>query len=53
MYSLNSSTGFSVGDELGFKESISNTELNRRRSVQASKFQVAAIQAQQTNSVRL
>lgn len=47
------STGFSLGDELGFKESISNTELNRRRSVQASKFEVAAIQAQQANMVRL
>ncbi|KAJ8980696.1 hypothetical protein NQ317_010599 [Molorchus minor] len=39
--------GFSVGDELGFKESLSNTEQNRRRSVQASKLQAQLIQAQQ------
>lgn len=41
--------GFSLGDELGFKESISNTEINRRRSAQSTKFQVAAVQAQQGN----
>ncbi|XP_060515976.1 uncharacterized protein LOC132695633 isoform X2 [Cylas formicarius] len=39
--------GFSVGDELGFKESISNTEINRRRSVQISQMQAQLIQAQQ------
>ncbi|KAJ8941260.1 hypothetical protein NQ314_010458 [Rhamnusium bicolor] len=38
---------FSVGDELGFKESLSNTEQNRRRSAQASKLQAQLIQAQQ------
>lgn len=40
-----------MGDELGFKESLSNTDANRRRSSQASKFQVAAIQAQQSNPI--
>ncbi|KAH1023144.1 uncharacterized protein LOC109538021 isoform X2 [Dendroctonus ponderosae] len=39
--------GFSVGDELGFKESISNTEINRRRSAQVSKMQAQLIQATQ------
>ncbi|XP_018564973.1 uncharacterized protein LOC108906243 [Anoplophora glabripennis] len=39
--------GFSVGDELGFKESLSNTEQNRRRSAPASGFQAQLIQAQQ------
>ncbi|KAF2900728.1 hypothetical protein ILUMI_05458, partial [Ignelater luminosus] len=43
--------GFSVGDELGFKESLSNLESNRRRSVQgSSKLQAAVSQAQQTNT---
>lgn len=40
-------SGFSVGDELGFKESISNTEINRRRSAQVSKMQAQLIQATQ------
>ncbi|KAJ8918657.1 hypothetical protein NQ315_014976 [Exocentrus adspersus] len=39
--------GFSVGDELGFKESISNTEQNRRRAAPASAFEAQLIQAQQ------
>ncbi|CAG9816699.1 unnamed protein product [Phaedon cochleariae] len=39
--------GFSVGDELGFKESLSNVETNRRRSTSASKLQAQLIQAQQ------
>ncbi|XP_044256400.1 protein scarlet [Tribolium madens] len=39
--------GFSVGDELGFKESLSNVENNRRRSAQASRLQAELIQAQQ------
>ncbi|RZC42451.1 uncharacterized protein BDFB_002833, partial [Asbolus verrucosus] len=38
---------FSVGDELGFKESLSNVENNRRRSAQASRLQTQLIQAQQ------
>lgn len=46
--------GFSLGDELGFKESITNVEAesNRRRSVQgSSKFQVT--QNQQPNGKNL
>ncbi|KAF5288815.1 hypothetical protein FQA39_LY15243 [Lamprigera yunnana] len=46
--------GFSLGDELGFKESLTNvdTEGTRRRSVQTlSKFQ--ALQAQQHNGKNL
>ncbi|XP_066255260.1 uncharacterized protein mtg isoform X2 [Euwallacea similis] len=39
--------GFSLGDELGFKESISNTEVNMRRSAQVSKMQAQLIQAAQ------
>ncbi|CAG9855491.1 unnamed protein product [Phyllotreta striolata] len=39
--------GFSVGDELGFKESLTNVEQNRRRSTSASKLQAQLIQAQQ------
>lgn len=39
--------GLSVGDELGFKESISNTEINKRRSAQVSKMQAELIQATQ------
>ncbi|XP_076262554.1 mind the gap isoform X2 [Rhynchophorus ferrugineus] len=39
--------GFSLGDELGFKESISNTEINRRRSAEVSKMQAQLIQATQ------
>lgn len=39
--------GFSLGDELGFKESLSNVESNRRRSSQASRLQAQLIQAQQ------
>ncbi|XP_066158534.1 uncharacterized protein mtg isoform X2 [Euwallacea fornicatus] len=39
--------GFSLGDELGFKESISNTEMNMRRSAQVSKMQAQLIQATQ------
>ncbi|CAG9759648.1 unnamed protein product [Ceutorhynchus assimilis] len=40
--------GFSVGDELGFKESLSNTDMtNRRRSTQVSKMQAQLIQATQ------
>ncbi|XP_017782300.1 PREDICTED: uncharacterized protein LOC108566776 isoform X2 [Nicrophorus vespilloides] len=41
---------FSLGDELGFKESISNTEINRRRSSQGSKFVAQAALAQQANA---
>lgn len=42
------SLGFTVGDELGFKESLSNTEaLNRRRSVQSSKLQNQILKIQQ------
>ncbi|KAL1493019.1 hypothetical protein ABEB36_011163 [Hypothenemus hampei] len=49
--------GFSVGDELGFKESITNTEMNRRRSAQISKMQAQLIHAsekkkgEETNNV--
>lgn len=32
-------TGFTVGDELGFPESLSNVEFNRRRSSQTNGFQ--------------
>lgn len=39
--------GFSLGDELGFNESLSNVENNRRRSAQASRLQAQLIQAQQ------
>ncbi|CAH0561786.1 unnamed protein product [Brassicogethes aeneus] len=39
--------GFSVGDELGFKESLSNVETNRRRSVAGSQLQAQLVQAQQ------
>ncbi|XP_050313391.1 uncharacterized protein LOC126748301 isoform X2 [Anthonomus grandis grandis] len=40
--------GFSLGDELGFKESLSNTDqLNRRRSADISKMQAQLIQATQ------
>ncbi|XP_030756313.1 uncharacterized protein LOC115882398 isoform X2 [Sitophilus oryzae] len=39
--------GFSVGDELGFKESISNVEINKRRSSEVSKMQAQLIQATQ------
>jgi len=39
--------GFSLGDELGFKESISSQELNRRRSAQASNFIAQTVNAQQ------
>lgn len=39
--------GFSLGDELGFKESLSNVENSKRRSVSASKFTAQLIQAQQ------
>lgn len=35
-----------MGDELGFKESISNTENNRRRSSEVSRLQAQLIQAQ-------
>lgn len=42
--------GFSLGDELGFRESISNTEVNRRRSAQASSFTAQAALAQQQKS---
>ncbi|XP_063929060.1 uncharacterized protein Mtg isoform X2 [Zophobas morio] len=49
--------GFSLGDELGFKESLSNVENNRRRSAQASRLQAQLIQAQQKmkaeNSLRV
>lgn len=42
------SPGFTLGDELGFKESLTNIESNKRRSVQDnSKLQAAIIQAQQ------
>ncbi|KAG5876423.1 hypothetical protein JTB14_022790 [Gonioctena quinquepunctata] len=41
--------GFTVGDELGFKESLSNTEVNRRRSAQVSNLQAQLIQAQQNS----
>ncbi|KAK9890236.1 hypothetical protein WA026_010349 [Henosepilachna vigintioctopunctata] len=42
--------GFTIGDELGFKESISNVEINnRRRSAQASKFQQQILKAQLDN----
>ncbi|XP_065165895.1 uncharacterized protein mtg isoform X2 [Atheta coriaria] len=44
--------GFSLGDELGFKESISNTEINRRRSAQGSKFTAQAVLAQQQQQVQ-
>jgi len=30
--------GFSIGDELGFGQSLSNLESSKRRSVQASKI---------------
>ncbi|XP_057659857.1 uncharacterized protein LOC130896068 isoform X1 [Diorhabda carinulata] len=39
--------GFSLGDELGFKESLTNVENSKRRSVSASKFTAQLIQAQQ------
>ncbi|CAH1955674.1 unnamed protein product [Acanthoscelides obtectus] len=38
--------GFSLGDELGFKESLTNTEQDRRRSASISKAQAQLIQAQ-------
>ncbi|KAL3289370.1 hypothetical protein HHI36_022805 [Cryptolaemus montrouzieri] len=39
--------GFTLGDELGFKESISNVEINnRRRSAQASKLEQQIIKSQ-------
>ncbi|XP_050519697.1 uncharacterized protein LOC114330741 isoform X2 [Diabrotica virgifera virgifera] len=39
--------GFSVGDELGFKESLTNSESNKRRSASVSKLTAQLIQAQQ------
>ncbi|XP_018320624.1 uncharacterized protein LOC108733803 isoform X2 [Agrilus planipennis] len=42
--------GFSLGDELGFKESLSNVENNRRRSAEGSKFQATIVQSQQANA---
>ena len=46
------SLGFSVGDELGFKDSLSNTDTNRRRTAHASPFiaQAALAQAQSLKS---
>ncbi|VEN61638.1 unnamed protein product, partial [Callosobruchus maculatus] len=45
-YYCNDFPGFSVGDELGFKESLTNTEQDRRRSASISKAQAQLIQAQ-------
>ncbi|XP_072402078.1 uncharacterized protein mtg isoform X1 [Diabrotica undecimpunctata] len=39
--------GFSVGDELGFKESLTNSESSKRRSASVSKLTAQLIQAQQ------
>lgn len=49
---LDIALGFSLGDELGFKESLSNVESNKRRSVQGgSRLQAAAAQALQAKVV--
>ncbi|XP_022901684.1 uncharacterized protein [Onthophagus taurus] len=45
--------GFSLGDELGFKDSLSNVEGNRRRAAQASPFTVQATKfTQNSNQLR-
>lgn len=41
--------GFSVGDELGFGQSLSNVESNKRRSVQTGRGGVPSY----TNTVRI
>ncbi|XP_044765826.1 uncharacterized protein LOC123322064 [Coccinella septempunctata] len=44
--------GITVGDELGFKESISNVEINnRRRSAQPSKFQQQILKAEHDSRI--
>lgn len=51
---INCTLGFTLGDELGFKESLSNVESNKRRSVQGgSRFQALAAQAQQAKVVSI
>ncbi|KAK3912434.1 Charged multivesicular body protein 5 [Frankliniella fusca] len=47
------SLGFSVGDELGFKESLSNVENNRRRSVSRTSALLAKQQDEAAGVTRL